>query len=365
VSASVKAAKKTRVLCGMSGGVDSSAAAALLLEQGYEVVGVTLKLWPQDCVSRAEDKCCGPQAVTDARSVCHNLGIRYYLIDEAKDFQKHVIGYFADEYKAGRTPNPCVMCNEHLKFGRLIERADQLGADKIATGHFARVEQDEATGRYLLKRGHDEHKDQTYFLFSLRQDQLSRALFPLGEKTKSDTREVARECNLKTADKEESMEICFVPDNDYGGFLQKAGLAQKHRGEIVDLQGRVLGHHEGIEFYTIGQRKGLGLSAPNPLYVLELNAKENRVVVGPVENLESDTFEVERCNWIAFEELTEPIEVTTRIRYNHSGTMATVEPGANGCASIKLHTPQRAIAPGQACVFYQDDLVVGGGWIGR
>ena len=178
----VAEAKKTRVLCGMSGGVDSSATAALLIEQGYEVVGVTLKLWPQDCVSRAEDKCCGPQAVMDARSVCHNLGIRYYLIDEAEDFQKHVIQYFADENKAGRTPNPCVMCNEHLKFGRLIDRADQLGADYIATGHFARVEQDEATGRYLLKRGRDEHKDQTYFLFSLRQDQLSRALFPLGEK---------------------------------------------------------------------------------------------------------------------------------------------------------------------------------------
>ncbi|MDP7050541.1 MAG: tRNA 2-thiouridine(34) synthase MnmA [Verrucomicrobiota bacterium] len=365
MSVSVKEAKKTRVLCGMSGGVDSSAAAALLLEEGYEVVGVTLKLWPQDCVSRAEDKCCGPQAVTDARSVCHNLGIRYYLIDEAKDFQKHVIGYFADEYKAGRTPNPCVMCNEHLKFGRLIDRADQLDADYIATGHFARVENDESTGRYLLKRGLDEHKDQTYFLFSLRQDQLARALFPLGEKTKSDTREVARECNLKTAEKEESMEICFVPDNDYGGFLQKAGLAEKHRGEIVDLQGRVLGHHDGIEFYTIGQRKGLRLSAPNPLYVLELNAEENRVVVGPVENLESDTFEVERCNWIAFEELTEPIEVTTRIRYNHSGTMATVEPGENDRATVRLHTPQRAIAPGQACVFYQDDLVVGGGWITR
>ena len=365
MSASVKEAKKTRVLCGMSGGVDSSAAAALLLEQGYEVVGVTLKLWPQDCVSRAEDKCCGPQAVMDARSVCHNLGIRYYLIDESEDFQKHVIGYFADEYKAGRTPNPCVMCNEHLKFGRLIERANQLGADKIATGHFARVEQDEVTGRYLLKRGLDEHKDQTYFLFSLRQDQLARAIFPLGEKTKSDTREVARECNLKTAEKEESMEICFVPDNDYGGFLQKAGLAQKHRGEIVDLEGRVLGHHEGIEFYTIGQRKGLGLSAPNPLYVLELNAKENRVVVGPVENLESDTFEVERCNWIAFEELTAPIEVTARIRYNNAGTTATVEPGENGRATIQLHTPQRAIAPGQACVLYQDDLVVGGGWITR
>ena len=365
MSVSVKEAKKTRVLCGMSGGVDSSAAAALLLEEGYEVVGVTLKLWPQDCISRTEDKCCGPQAVTDARSVCHNLGIRYYLIDEAKDFQKHVIGYFADEYKAGRTPNPCVMCNEHLKFGRLIERADQLGADKIATGHFARVEQDEATGRYLLKRGLDEHKDQTYFLFSLRQNQLARALFPLGEKTKDDTREVARNSNLKTADKEESMEICFVPDNDYGGFLQKAGLAEKHRGEIVDLQGRVLGHHEGIEFYTIGQRKGLRLSAPNPLYVLELNAEENRVVVGPVENLESDTFEVERCNWIAFEGLTESIEVTTRIRYNHSGTLATVDPGENDRATVRLHSPQRAIAPGQACVFYQDDLVVGGGWITR
>ena len=359
------AAQKTRILCGMSGGVDSSATAALLLEQGYEVVGVTLKLWPQDCVSRAEDKCCGPQAVMDARSVCANLGIRYYLIDEAEDFQKHVIQYFADEYKAGRTPNPCVMCNEHLKFGRLIERADQLGADKIATGHFARVEQDEATGRYLLKRGRDERKDQTYFLFSLRQDQLSRALFPLGEKTKSDTRDVARHCNLKTADKEESMEICFVPDNDYGGFLQKAGLAEKHRGEIVDLNGRVLGHHDGIEFYTIGQRKGLGISAPNPLYVLELNADENRVVVGPVENLESESFEVERCNWIPFAELIEPMEATTRIRYNHSGTTATIEPGENGRATVRLHTPQRAIAPGQACVFYQDDLVLGGGWIAR
>jgi len=361
----VAEAKKTRVLCGMSGGVDSSATAALLIEQGYEVVGVTLKLWPQDCVSRAEDKCCGPQAVSDARSVCANLGIRYYLIDEAEDFQKNVIQYFADEYKAGRTPNPCVMCNEHLKFGRLIERADQLGADKIATGHFARVEQDETTGRYLLKRGRDERKDQTYFLFSLRQDQLSRALFPLGEKTKDDTRDVARHCNLKTADKEESMEICFVPDNDYGGFLEKAGLAEKHRGEIVDLQGRVLGHHDGIEFYTIGQRKGLGISSPFPLYVLELNAEENRVVVGPVENLESDTFTVERCNWIPFDELTAPIEATTRIRYNHSGTMATVEPCENSRATVRLHSPQRAIAPGQACVFYQDDLVVGGGWILR
>ncbi|MDR3378681.1 MAG: hypothetical protein P4M10_08355, partial [Verrucomicrobiae bacterium] len=243
--------QRQRVVCGMSGGVDSSATAALLLEQGYEVIGITLKLWPQDCVNRAEDKCCGPQAVTDARSVCNKLDIPYYLVDESADFQRHVIRYFADEYKAGRTPNPCVMCNQNLKFGRLIDRADQLGADFIATGHFARVERAQssaecgvrsaesggknaesagsgatapAAGRYLLKRGRDPRKDQSYFLFSLRQDQLARTIFPLGEKTKSDTRAVARQCQLKTADKEESMEICFVPDNNYGGFLQAANL---------------------------------------------------------------------------------------------------------------------------------------------
>ncbi|MDQ6631566.1 MAG: tRNA 2-thiouridine(34) synthase MnmA, partial [Verrucomicrobiota bacterium] len=262
---------KTRVLVGMSGGVDSSAAAALLLEQGYDVVGVTLKLWPQDCVSRAEDKCCGPQAVTDARSVCHSLGIPYYLIDEADEFQKQVINYFAEEYKAGRTPNPCVMCNQKLKFGTLINRAKQLGAKFIATGHFARVKKTEA-GRMLLKKGRDFRKDQSYFLFSLRQDQLAHSIFPLGEKTKADTREVARECQLKTADKEESMEICFVPDKDYGKFLQQTKLAEKHQGNIVTLHGQVLGQHDGIEFYTIGQRKGLGISSAQPLYVIELDA---------------------------------------------------------------------------------------------
>ena len=403
----------------MSGGVDSSATAALLLEQGYDVVGITLKLWPQDCVSRAEDKCCGPQAVSDARSVCHKLGIPYYLIDESADFQKHVIQYFADEYKAGRTPNPCVMCNQNLKFGRLIERADQLGAKFIATGHFARVERlashatapdaargsadwqsavsqignlqaqpagepsadcQSATqqvanlryeagfpggGRYLLKRGRDLRKDQSYFLFSLRQDQLARAMFPLGEKTKSDTREVARQCHLKTADKEESMEICFVPDNNYGGFLQQANLVQKHRGEIVDLYGHVLGHHDGIEFYTIGQRKGLGLSSPKPLYVIELDAEHNRVVVGDDSALDRAEFTVERCNWIPFAAPPAQLEVTAKIRYNHPGTPATVTPSGNGAAKVKLHTPQRAITPGQAAVFYQDDLVVGGGWITR
>jgi tRNA-specific 2-thiouridylase len=372
--------KRQRVVCGMSGGVDSSATAALLIEQGYEVIGITLKLWPQDCVNRAEDKCCGPQAVTDARSVCDKLDIPYYLIDEAAEFQKHVIQYFADEYKAGRTPNPCVMCNQNLKFGRLIDRADQLGADFIATGHFARIERAltpslshrmgeggrrPGEGRYLLKRGRDSRKDQSYFLFSLRQDQLARAIFPLGEKTKSDTREVARHCNLKTADKEESMEICFVPDNNYGGFLQSANLVQKTRGDIVDLHGHVLGQHDGIAFYTIGQRKGLGITTSKPVYVVELDAENNRVVVGDDSALDRDEFVADRCNWHPFDKLTEPIEVTAKIRYNHPGATATISPLENNRVKVKLHTPQRAITPGQAAVFYQNDLVVGGGWIAR
>jgi tRNA-specific 2-thiouridylase len=348
----------------MSGGVDSSATAALLLEQGYDVIGITLKLWPQDCVSRAEDKCCGPQAVTDARSVCYKLGIPYYLVDEAAEFQKQVIQYFADEYKAGRTPNPCVMCNQKLKFGTLINRARQLGADRIATGHFARVET-LPDGRTLLKRGRDLKKDQSYFLFSLRQEQLSKALFPLGEMTKQDTREVARECQLKTADKEESMEICFVPDKDYGRFLSMSKLVEKHAGEIVDLNGQVLGRHEGIEFFTIGQRKGLGISSARPLYVIELDAERNRVVVGDDTALEKEIFEVERCNWIPFDQPATAFQALTKIRYNHPGTSATITPLSADRCRVKLDVAQRAVTPGQACVFYQDDLVVGGGWICR
>jgi tRNA-uridine 2-sulfurtransferase len=358
------AARKTRVVVGMSGGVDSSATAALLLEQGYEVVGVTLKLWPQDCVSRAEDKCCGPQAVADARAVCHKLGIPFYLVDEAAEFQNKVIDYFAEEYKAGRTPNPCVMCNQNLKFGRLIARAEQLGARYVATGHFARLERS-SDGRVLLKRGCDRRKDQSYFLFSLRQEQLARALFPLGEKSKSDTREVARHCQLKTADKDESMEICFVPDKDYGRFLEQAKLVSKHCGEIVDVQGRVLGHHEGIEFYTIGQRKGLGVSSAKPLYVLELDPENNRVIVGDAGSLDREEFIVDRCNWIAFEKPATSFQADVKIRYNHPGTAATVTPLPGGKARVKLHAAQRAITPGQAAVFYDSDLVLGGGWISR
>ncbi|MCS1407538.1 MAG: tRNA-specific 2-thiouridylase MnmA [Verrucomicrobia subdivision 3 bacterium] len=349
----------------MSGGVDSSAAAKLLQEQGYEVIGITLKLWPQDCISRAEDKCCGPQAVMDARSVSHDLGIPFYLVNEADDFQKEVIEYFAAEYRAGRTPNPCVMCNEKLKFGTLIRRAEKLGAKKVATGHYARIERSPDNDRVLLKRGKDLGKDQSYFLFSLKQEHLARIVMPLGELTKSKSREVARESELRTADKEESMEICFVPDKDYKAFLTKSKMVREHEGEIVDIEGKVLGRHDGIEFYTIGQRKGLGIAAPKPLYVLKLDPETNRVIVGDAGELEQATFTIERCNWIPFEQPPEKIQALAKIRYNHEGTPATILPEGNGHAKVKLETAQRAVTPGQACVLYQDDLVLGGGWITR
>jgi tRNA-specific 2-thiouridylase len=355
---------KTRVVVGMSGGVDSSAAASLLLEQGYDVVGITLKLWPQDCLARAEDKCCGPQAVMDARAVCHRLGIPFYLVDEAEAFQQQVIGYFAEEYRAGRTPNPCVMCNDRLKFGTLLQRARQLGASHIATGHYARVERRE-DGRYLLRRGRDPRKDQSYFLFSLRQAQLAQTLFPLGDLCKQETRETARQAKLKTAEKQESMEICFVPDNDYGRFLEQSRLVQRHAGDIVDLEGHLLGRHDGIEFYTIGQRRGLRVSASRPLYVVELDPARNRVIVGDESALQSDEFLVERCNWIPFDAPGGPVEVTAQIRYKHPGAPATVIPLSDGRARVRLHEPQRAVTPGQACVFYEGDLVCGGGWIAR
>jgi len=348
----------------MSGGVDSSTAAALLVEQGYDVIGVTLKLWKQDCFSPAQDmfKCCGSKAAADVRAVCDGLGIEFHLVDEAEEFQRRVINQFAAEYKAGRTPSPCILCNEHLKFGTLLERADRFGAQFVATGHYARV--DRTNGRVLLKRGRDPRKDQSYFLFSLRQDQLGRALFPVGDQTKTDTRDAARERNLKTAEKKESMEICFVP-GDYRSFLQETGLAEKHRGEIVNLHGQVLGHHDGIEFFTIGQRKGLGVSSPKPLYVVDLDVANNRVVVGDESALARDEFTVDRCNWIPFDQPPASLEATVKIRYNHLGTLATVTPLSDGKAKVKLSSPQRAITPGQATVFYQDDLVVGGGWIAR
>src|ERR1041385_7148478 len=291
-----------RVLLGMSGGVDSSVAGYLLREQGYEVIGVTMKVWPQDCISRAEDKCCGPQAVADARNVAHSLGIPHYVVDEADQFERVVIDYFASEYQAGRTPNPCVMCNEKLKFGNLWSKARALGCDYIATGHYAMIEHVVAPGyRYaVLRKGIDPRKDQSYFLFSLRQPQLLRALTPLGTMTKPQIRKIAHSLGLKVADKVDSQEICFVPGNDYKSFLRShLGAKDFHRGQIYDVAGNFVAAHDGIELFTIGQRKGLPGGSVRPRYVVDIDAETNRVIVGDADDLVCDEFEIDHANWIA------------------------------------------------------------------
>ena len=366
---------KQRVLLGMSGGVDSSVAGFLLREQGYDVVGVTMKVWPQDCISRAEDKCCGPQAVADARSVAHSLGIPHYVVDEADQFERLVIDYFSSEYQAGRTPNPCVMCNEKLKFGNLWQKAQALDCDYIATGHYAIIEHQ--PDRAVLRKGADARKDQSYFLFSLRQPQLQRALTPLGAMAKPQIREIARSLGLKVADKIDSQEICFVPGNDYKAFLRShLGEAAFHPGGIYDLSGNFLGDHGGLELFTIGQRKGLPGGSARPRYVVDLDPENNRVIVGEAEDLVSDEFEIDRVNWHPVAAVADrgtgvsdpaynQIEVTVKIRYSHPGTRATLTPLDGDRAQIQLHEPQKAVTPGQAAVFYDGDVVLGGGWICR
>ena len=353
-----------RVLLGMSGGVDSSVAGYLLREQGYDVIGVTMKVWPQDCISRAEDKCCGPQAVADARAVAHSLGIPHYVVDEADQFERTVIDYFTSEYQAGRTPNPCVMCNEKLKFGNLWGKAEALGCDYIATGHYAIIEHQE--DRAVLRKGADPRKDQSYFLFSLRQPQLRRALTPLGAMRKPEIRKIAHSLGLKVADKIDSQEICFVPGNDYKAFLRShLGENEFHRGEIYDVDGNFVGEHDGIELFTIGQRKGLPGGSARPRYVIDLDAKTNRVIVGDVDDLVCDEFKIDRTNWIGRDLTGENVELAVKVRYSHPGTRATVTPLENHRARIRLHEPQRAVTPGQAAVIYDGDVVVGGGWIFR
>jgi tRNA-specific 2-thiouridylase len=354
----------TRVLLGMSGGVDSSVAAYLLKDQGYDVIGVTMKVWPQDCVSRAEDKCCGPQAVADARGVAHALGIPHYVVDEANEFEKLVIDYFSSEYKAGRTPNPCVMCNEKLKFGNLLTKARALGATHIATGHYARIER-KPDGRATLFRAVDGRKDQSYFLFSLRQEQLAAAILPLGGLTKTETRALAKKMGLKTYDKEDSQEICFVPGNDYTAFL-KSHLGEKefHPGGIYFKDGAKMGDHEGIEFYTVGQRKGLGGGHGRPVYVIDIDAATQRVIVGDYDDLLRHDCYLSQTNW-SDGELREPIEVTTKIRYNYAAVRAIVHPLPAHRARLEFVEPQRSVSPGQAAVCYVGDRVIGGGWIER
>ncbi len=355
--------EKSRVLLGMSGGVDSSVAAHILKQQGHEVIGVTMKVWPQDCMSRAEDKCCGPSAIADARGVAHKLGIPHYVVDEATDFEKIVIGYFADEYRAGRTPNPCVLCNERIKFGSLWDKAEALGAGYIATGHYAIIEHSPEGS--ILRKGRDPRKDQSYFLFSLRQSQLQRALTPLGEMTKPEIREIARELGLRVADKVDSQEICFVPGNDYKAFLRShLGEDSFHKGGIFDTSGKFIAPHDGIELFTIGQRKGLPGGSPKPMYVVDIDPGTSRVIVGGEDELLRDTFEVDHVNWLDGEPTT-PLRADVKIRYAHPGAAATVFPEANAHARILLDKPQRSITPGQAAVFYEGDRVLGGGWILR
>jgi tRNA-uridine 2-sulfurtransferase len=323
-----------------------------------------MKVWPQDCISRAEDKCCGPQAVADARGVAHSLGVPHYVVDEADQFEQTVINYFASEYQAGRTPNPCVMCNEKLKFGNLWGKAQALGCDYIATGHYAIIEHD--GDRAVLRKGVDPYKDQSYFLFSLRQLQLQRALTPLGKMLKPQIREIARSLGLKVADKIDSQEICFVPGNDYKSFLRgHLGESKFHRGKIYDLDGNFVAEHEGIELFTIGQRKGLPGGSAKPRYVVDLDPETNRVIVGDADDLVVDEFEIDRVNWIDLDRASGMADVTVKIRYSHPGTAATLTPLENGRAHIRLHEPQKAVTPGQAAVFYDGDIVLGGGWICR
>lgn len=358
----VEVAEKPRVLLGMSGGVDSSVAAYLLREQGWDVVGVTMKVWPQDCISRAEDKCCGPQAVADARGVAHALGIPHYVVDEAAEFEKVVIDYFSSEYRQGRTPNPCVMCNEKLKFGRLQQKALALGATHVATGHYARIEH--GPEKSVLKRSRDARKDQSYFLFSLRQDQLRRSLTPVGHLEKPEVRAIAQKLGLKVHDKEDSQEICFVPGNDYAAFLRShLGEGAFHPGGIYHRDGTRLGDHEGIEFYTVGQRKGLPGGQGRPLYVLDIDPAASRIIVGDAEDLVRDDCHVASANWS--EEWTGPREITVKIRYNWPAVPAHVEMLPNHRARIAFAEPQRSVTPGQAAVCYVGDEVLGGGWIER
>ncbi len=353
-----------RILVGMSGGVDSSVTAHLLKQDGWDVIGVTMKVWPQDCISRAEDKCCGPSAIADARSVANSLGIPHYVVDEADQFERLVIDYFSSEYRAGRTPNPCVMCNEKLKFGNLWKKAAALGAEYIATGHYAIVEHDGPDP--VLRRGLDDKKDQSYFLFSLRKQQLARAVTPLGGMTKPEIRAIARDLGLRVADKVDSQEICFVPGNDYKAFLRShLGDTEFHRGGIYDTAGNHIADHEGIEMFTIGQRKGLPGGSPRPMYVVDIDPEHSRVIIGTDEELTRENFEIDNVNWL-IDPPANPTEVTVKIRYAHAGTAATVEPTeGGGNYRVRLHEPQRAVTPGQAAVLYQGDRVIGGGWICR
>jgi len=359
--------KHGRILVAMSGGIDSSLAAVILHEQGYEVIGMTMKTWDYASSggSKKETGCCSLDSINDARNIAVNLGFPHYILDLREEFGDHVINYFTDEYMAGRTPNPCVLCNTHIKWDALLKRADQLDCENIATGHYANIRKED--GRYIISKGIDENKDQSYALWGVSQKSLSRTVFPLGNLKKSEIREMALKRGFKElVNKSESYEICFIPDNDYRGFLKRRvnGLSEKLKGgEFVLEDGTVVGNHEGYPFYTIGQRKGLGIALGYPAYVKEIQKDQNKVILGRLEELSINGMWVHKINMVKYDDLKgKKTETVTKIRYNDKGTPAVVEQNGD---RIKVHFHENvyAITPGQAAVFYEDGDVIGGGWI--
>ena len=365
-----------KIAVAMSGGVDSSAVAALLREQGHELVGFTMQLWNQRRHINVDEngdplpsRCCSLDDVYDARRVAESLGFPFYVLNLEREFEESVVEPFVASYLAGETPIPCVACNSRLKFASLDKMAMSLGCDKVATGHYARVEYDEAADRYRLFRGAHHWKDQSYFLWELTQDQLSRAMFPLGKLNKEDAREIARDAKLYTAEKEESQEICFVPDGKYSEFIDRY-LEHENRidespsaGEIVTTTGEVVGSHTGIHRYTIGQRRGLGIASEKPLYVVQIERAKNRIIVGEENELDVAEFTAKGVNWVAFDEPSEFVRADVKVRYRHDPAPATIHALPDARARVVFDAPQRAITPGQATIFYRGDEVVGGGWI--
>jgi tRNA-specific 2-thiouridylase len=359
---------RERIVVGLSGGVDSSVAAALLVEQGFDVIGVTLRVWPwrePEDSTKKFGSCCSPATVDDARAVAGRLGIPYYLLNAEREFERAVIEPFARAYAAGRTPVPCVACNREVKFGSLAQRARAWDAAAVATGHYARITRDPASQRFLLWRGRDARKDQSDFLWPLTQAQLAAARFPVGDLTKDAVREKARTLGLVTAEKPESQEICFIPDDDYRGFLRGRAPEAFAPGPILDGQGTVLGRHQGLANYTVGQRRGLGVAASRAMYVTALDPARNAVVVGAAADGDVEELRAEQVNLISVHALTGPLAVTAKIRHTHEPAAATIQPLEDGAVGVRFERAQRAPAPGQSVVFYQGDLVIGGGVIAR
>jgi tRNA-uridine 2-sulfurtransferase len=356
---------KGTVVAAMSGGVDSAVTAALLKEQGYDVIGITLQIWQEHSEQGKHGGCCSLGAVEDARRAANRIGIPHYVLNFRDYFAQKVIDKFVDEYSKGRTPNPCVECNRSVKFDELLRQAKSLGADFLATGHYARIRRNETTGRHELWRARDLKKDQSYALYTLTQAQLSQTLMPLGElESKEETRRIAREHGLPLAAKPDSQEICFVPKEGYTRFLSEKAPSTMRTGKIVDTGGRARGEHEGIANYTIGQRRRLPASGSGPLYVIALEPSTNTVVVGANEELFAKRFTASTLNWITVQGLEGPLAVSARIRYNGTASPAVIMPGAEpGTVECTFEAAQRAITPGQACVFYDGDVVVGGGTI--